>query len=77
MTADTNDTCPSIFLPDFESMSVDQVLAYIERARRQLDRFELLPLGASNPIDPEAVKNIRRLCDELEESLKADAAAHA
>ena len=73
VTAKTDDQTLSIFLPDFESMSVDKVLAYIERTRRQLDRFESLPGGAANPIDPEEATAIRRLCDELETSIKSKA----
>ena len=73
MTAGSDDPTLSIFQPDFESMSVDEVLAYIERTRRQLDRFESLPGGAANPIDPEEATAIRRLCDELETSLKGKA----
>ena len=73
MTAERNNEPASIFLPDFESMSVDEVLAYIERTRRQLDRFESLPGGAANPIDPEEATAIRRLCDELETSLQSKA----
>ena len=71
MTAESNDEPTSIFLPDFESMTVDDLRAYIARSRRQLERFEHLPGGAANPIDPEEAAIIRRLCDELEASLDA------
>jgi hypothetical protein len=71
VTADQKDDSLSVFLPDFESMSASEVLAYIERARRQLDRFESLPGGTATPIDPAEAKAIRRLCDELEASLLA------
>ncbi len=71
MTAESNNDPTSIFLPDFESMTVDDLQAYIARSRRQLERFEHLPGGAQNPIDPEEAAIIRRLCDELEASLDA------
>ena len=71
MTAERNNEPASIFLPDFESMTADDLRAYIARSRRQLERFEHLPGGAENPIDPEEAAIIRRLCDELEASLNA------
>ncbi|MEQ1883696.1 MAG: hypothetical protein ABL967_01450 [Bryobacteraceae bacterium] len=71
MTTESNDETPSIFLPDFESMTVDDLRAYIARSRRQLERFERLPGAAGKPIDPEEAATIRRLCDELEASLDA------
>ena len=71
MTAESNDEPTSIFLPDFESMTVDDLRAYIVRTRRQLERFEQLPGAAGKPMDPEVVVIIRRLCDEIEASLDA------
>jgi hypothetical protein len=71
MTTESNNEPASIFLPDFESMTVDDLRAYIARSRRQLERFEHLPGGAQSPIDPEEAAIIRRLCDELEASLDA------
>jgi hypothetical protein len=71
MTAESNDAPTSIFLPDFDSMTVDDLRAYIDRSRRQLDRFEHLPGGAENPIDPDEAAIIRRLCDEIEAGLDA------
>jgi hypothetical protein len=43
-----------------------QGLAFIERTRRQLDRFEQLPHPPSQTIASEDAAGIRRLCDELE-----------
>ena len=72
MTAETDNQIPSIFLPDFESMSPDELRVHIARTRRQLDRFDCLPGGAKNPLNPEDVATVRRLCDELEESLNTN-----
>jgi hypothetical protein len=71
MTGGPTDESLSLFLPDFESMSVEEGLAYIERTRRQLDRFDSLPGGADKPIDAAEAEAIRRLCDDLEASLRA------
>lgn len=71
MATESSDEPTSIFLPDFESMTVEDLRAYIARSRRQLERFECLPGAAGKPIDPEEAAIIRRLCDELEESLNA------
>jgi hypothetical protein len=70
MTAPSADDSLSVFLPDFESMSEGELLAYIDRTRRQLDRFAELPAGAENPIDKTEAEAIRHLCDELEASLR-------
>jgi hypothetical protein len=71
MTADSARDSLSIFLPDFESMTKADALAFIERARRQLDCFGELPGGVEHPIDPAEAEAIRRLCDELEKSVNA------
>jgi hypothetical protein len=71
MTDEVPDRSLSIFLPDFDSMSVGDALAYIERTRRQLDRFDCLPDGATRPIDPVEADAIRGLCDKLEKTLRA------
>ncbi len=76
MTTELNKEPASLFLPDFESMSVDELRAYIARSRRQLERFEELPGAAGKPIDPEEAAMIRRLCDELEASLDALSNTH-
>jgi hypothetical protein len=41
-------------------------LAFIERTRRQLDRFELLPRAPGQTIAPQDAEEIRRMCDDLE-----------
>jgi hypothetical protein len=41
-------------------------LAYIERTRRQLDRFASLPHAPDETIAPKDMAEIRRQCDELE-----------
>jgi hypothetical protein len=46
--------------------SQGDLLRYVDRTRRQLDRFEELPEGNSKRIGPEAAARIRRMCDELE-----------
>jgi hypothetical protein len=46
--------------------SQGDLLRYVERTRRQLDRFEELPDGHAKRIAPNAAANIRRMCDELE-----------
>jgi hypothetical protein len=48
-------------------------LAFIERTRRQLDRFEeAVPHVQGKGIAPEEAAEIRRLCDELEASIRKD-----
>jgi len=49
--------------------SQGDLLRYIERTRRQLDRFEELPDGHSKRIAPDAAVRIRRMCDELESDI--------
>ena len=46
--------------------SQGDLLRYIDRTRRQLDRFEELPGSHADRKDPDTVANIRRMCDELE-----------
>jgi hypothetical protein len=46
--------------------SQGDLLAYIDRTRRQLDRFEQLPKAAGRIIDPDAAVRLRAMCDELE-----------
>jgi hypothetical protein len=53
------------------SMTFADGLAFIERTRRQLDRFGELPGAQGKPIDPQEEADIRRLCDELEADIKA------
>lgn len=40
--------------------------AFIERTRRQLDRFDRLPHAPGQAISPEDAAEIRKMCDELE-----------
>jgi hypothetical protein len=42
------------------------LLEYIARTRRQLDRFEQLPSAHKQRIEPAAAARIRAMCDELE-----------
>jgi len=69
MTAEPTLDLRSIFLRSIQMMTQADALAFIERTRRQLDCFELLPGGADNHIAPEEANAIRQLCDELEFSL--------
>ena len=69
MTAGPPDESLSVFLPDFESMSAEELLDYIKRTRRQLDRLGCVPGSAG--IDPAEEAAIRRLCDELEVSIRS------
>jgi hypothetical protein len=42
------------------------LLTFLERTRRQLDRFACLPRGEGQVIRPEYDADIRRRCDALE-----------
>jgi len=54
-------------------MTYEQAFAFIERMRRQLDRFEVSVAGANGRrIAPETEAKIRRLCDELEAEFRND-----
>jgi len=54
---------------DTASMTFAQARAFIERTRRQVDRFDALPRAPGQNIAPEDAADIRRQCDELEASL--------
>ena len=55
------------------TMTYEAGLAFIERTRRQLDRFEAaLPDGEERKITPEAETSIRRQLDELEADFRTD-----
>lgn len=53
------------------TMTFAEGLTFIERTRRQLDRFGELSGSAVTFIDPQEAHEIRRLCDELEADIKA------
>ncbi|MGE3511657.1 MAG: hypothetical protein AB7N65_22535 [Vicinamibacterales bacterium] len=61
----------TLFLPDFDRLTVDQGLAFVERARRQLDRFEQLPHAKGKPMDPAVVAEARALLDKVERDIHA------
>ena len=69
MTREPTFDLRAILQRSLEPMSKEEAIAFIERTRRQLDRFASLPGGAENPIDPQEANAIRQLCDELEFSL--------
>ena len=48
------------------TMTFAQGRAFIERTRRQLERFDALPHAPGEAIADEDAAEIRRLCDELE-----------
>lgn len=48
------------------TMTFADGLAFIDRTRRQLDRFDLLPHAPDQSITPQDAADIRRQCDELE-----------
>jgi hypothetical protein len=48
------------------TMTFAEGRAFIERTRRQLDRFEALPHAPGQTIAPEDAAAIRRMCDDLE-----------
>lgn len=50
-------------------MTFVQGLAFIERKRRQLDRFDALPHAAGETITTDDAAFIPRFCDELEADL--------
>lgn len=54
-------------------MTYEEGLAFIERMRRQLDRFEVAVPGANGRrMNPETEEKIRRLCDGLEAEFRSD-----
>jgi hypothetical protein len=55
------------FSENTSAMTFAEGLAFIERTRRQIDRFgDALPHAEGESIDPAEAAAIRRLCDELE-----------
>jgi hypothetical protein len=55
------------------TMTYEEGFAFIDRTRRQLDRFEVaLPHGEGQTISPEDAAAIRRQLDELERDFRKD-----
>jgi hypothetical protein len=54
------------FSENVGTMTFAEGLAFIERTRRQIDRFDALPHAAGETIDRRDAAEIRRQCDELE-----------
>jgi hypothetical protein len=48
------------------SMTLAEGLAFVERTRRQLNRFNQLPTAPGQTIAPEDAAEIRVMCDDLE-----------
>ena len=56
-----------------DTMTYEEGLAFIDRTRRQLDRFEVaLPRGDGQTISPEDAAAIRRQLDDLERDFRKD-----
>jgi hypothetical protein len=51
------------------TMTFADGLAFIERTRRQLDRFGALPHAPGESIAPEDEAQIRRMCDKVESDI--------
>ena len=50
-------------------MTNEEGLAFIERMRRQLDRFALLPGTQGQKMNPECEAGIRQICDKVEREI--------
>jgi hypothetical protein len=56
---------------EFPAMTFAEGLAFVERTRRQLDRFDVaLPGANGRRMNPETEAQIRTFCDELEADIK-------
>jgi hypothetical protein len=55
---------------DTAPMTWAECRAFVERTRRQLDRFDALPHEPGQVFPPEYAAEIRSLCNELEQSMK-------
>jgi hypothetical protein len=68
--------CPDnmlMFGETTHTMTYEEGLAFIERTRRQLDRFDVaLPHDSGQTIAPKDATNIRRQLDALEAEFKRD-----
>jgi hypothetical protein len=47
-------------------MTFAEGLSFIERTRRQLDRFDAMPHAPGESIAPDEAAAIRRMCDKVE-----------
>jgi hypothetical protein len=64
------------FSEDIGSMTFDEGLAFIERTRRQLDRYDVaLPDAEAMPMTPEKEATVRRLLDEVETYIRTSPAS--
>jgi hypothetical protein len=52
------------------TMTFAEGIAFLERTRRQLDRFDNLPHAPAETISPEDAKVIRQQCEELEADIR-------
>lgn len=58
------------FSEDFDTMTIPECLAFIERSRRQIDRLENLP-QQSGELDRQELASIRQGLDELEARVRS------
>ena len=59
------------FSENIAAMTNEEGLAFIERTRRQLDRFDVaLPATRGERMPPAYDAEIRRICDEVEASIR-------
>lgn len=54
------------FSENTNTMTFAEGRAFIERTRRQLDRFGDLPRAPGQTVAPDDAAEIRRMCDDLE-----------
>ena len=57
------------------TMTFAEGLAFIDRTRRQVDRFGELPHAPRQTIAPDDAVEIRRMCDELEADINRSLSA--
>jgi hypothetical protein len=58
------------FSENFDSMTAPECLSFIERSRRQIDRFENLP-KVQGEVDREELTSIREALDALEKTVRS------